>query len=1702
MKHLLQKTFALKALLLMSLLVGAVSGAWAQDETVEFSKQGYSNSDIVASYTGTYFTIEFDKGTNNNSPKYYTTGAAIRAYGGNTFTISSETKTLETIVISFGTGDGSNAITTDTETYKDGTWTGSASSVTFTIGGTSGNRRISSIAVTYEDSNPGDESVATTVTIDADGITNTDLYKGTDAGSLAAIISATDGDAIDGAIVSWSGDNDNVATIDATTGAVTLIGVGTVKFTASYAGVENEHKASSATYTLTVTDTTPIPTHIATFSTNGTTTTEEVEEGGAITFPSNIDDIEDKSFVGWVTSEITGTTDETPTFVTSAQMGQSDVTYYAVFATKVGSIESKALTITPETSGFPTSYAAAQDYTLEGKKFNILQGYINNDRLQWRAAGNSNGTGTMYNVDALSNIQSIILTYDASDSNKNFSVVVGYKKNPGNVTITPTYSGSVYTYDCSTGSYDYFVMTNGSGAGYLQSITINYQEGNMSLSGYCTTVVADSKQDAELSFSVTEVNANISEQFEAPTLNTAEGFNGTVEYTSSDESVAQIMDSETGDLMLLKEGTTTITATFAGNDDFRPDYASYTLNVTDNRIATTITQENIVLDIADIATLTQLTPVVKDAEDNIIDCTYEEFPPKVSYEIVSDESGLIGSIDNNSGEITLNAVVGTATLKASYNAFNVSNTYKPSECTFTITVESTQTIAEARAQGTGSVTTKGVVTSCSGTTAYIQDADAAICVYGSVLTVGDEIKVSGTLTTYSGLLEITNPTVTVRSQGNTITPEVMTIADINASDNQGWLVKIEDATVTAISGANTTIAQGDNTIVVRGIPDNIAVAVNDVITLTGNIGCYKNAAQIANPTDVAVKVAAPTFNPESGEVVAGAKVTISTTTEDATIYYTIDGTEPTTESTAYTEPITITETTTIKAIAVKEGMTNSTVATATYTIALPVATPTFTPAAGTYGSAQEVTISCETGGATIYYSYDNEIWTEYTEALNINESKTVYAKAEKEGLVTSYANAAYTLQIPSITFVNDATPKNLTYEAQNYDFAFEGAYTIGSFTVVVCDYEGNATSYDWFSAELNDNTVRVTLTQNEDMENSRTAFFKVTADNATSEVFSVVQNNFVPDYATLPFAYDGNATGELPDGLTQNGLGTKTYGTSPKIGFDTTDDYLILKINERPGTLTFDIKGNSFNGGTFTVQTSEDGVTYSDLETYTSLGSSTQNEEFTNLGENVRYIKWIYTEKDNGNVALGNIKLAEYTEPVIVPSITLSSYSIYATAAETEGALELSYENLTITASSDFDVQYCDSEGEEIQETPNWIVAGIAKDDGDGSYSVSYTIEANEGEARTANFKVYAMDDETNLVYSDIVTITQEAYVAPLPSITYSLASSITSGKHYLITNGNKIVMGADKGNNRNAVEVNMSDSKLSVTDEAVQEVVICGPDANGYYTLYADGYLYAASSSSNYLKTQATADANGLWSIVIDEYGVATIQAKGSNSRNLMRYNLGSKLFSCYGSGQNDIYLYERDDEEAPEASYSRATSVDNWGTICLPNTATITGAKLYSIEGVDSKDAPSVIYLNEYKGTAVAGTPYLFQATENAIHAYYTGDAAEEALNNNGLFGSFERMPVETGNYVLSNNQIVYCGENCFIGANRAYIDMSLVPEYEETGEAGVKMLYLNDITTGINGIDANGEGAVIYDLSGRRLSKAQKGLYIVNGKKVSVK
>ena len=159
--------------MLVAMMLCVVNAAWGADETVTFSAQGYSNQQEITSYSGTDFSITFNKGTNSNPPKYFTSGTAIRAYGGNTFTISSSTKTISEIVLTFGTSDGSNTITTDVNTYTNGTWTGSATAVTFTIGGTSGNRRLSAIAVTYDTGGGTPTPTTYTVTYDANGGTGT-----------------------------------------------------------------------------------------------------------------------------------------------------------------------------------------------------------------------------------------------------------------------------------------------------------------------------------------------------------------------------------------------------------------------------------------------------------------------------------------------------------------------------------------------------------------------------------------------------------------------------------------------------------------------------------------------------------------------------------------------------------------------------------------------------------------------------------------------------------------------------------------------------------------------------------------------------------------------------------------------------------------------------------------------------------------------------------------------------------------------------------------------------------------------------------------------------------------------------------------------------------------------------------------------------------------------------------------------------------------------------------------------------------------------------------------------------------------------------------------------------------------------------------------------------------------------------------------
>lgn len=233
---------------LTSLWTGAVK---ADEVTIDFTKKGYENATPIIKLTQDGISLEFDKGTNsNNTPKYYTTGTAVRCYGGNWFSVTAASATITKIVFTFASGEGTNAITADAGTFKTDTWTGSSSSVKFTIGGTTGHRRIQKMVVTTGEG--GDTPVDTR--IDANLSFSTTTAEATVGEDFTPPTLTNPYNAS----VYYSSSNYEVATVGLD-GEVTLKGAGTTTITASVYEWDEKYKGS-ASYTLTVVAPQVVPT--------------------------------------------------------------------------------------------------------------------------------------------------------------------------------------------------------------------------------------------------------------------------------------------------------------------------------------------------------------------------------------------------------------------------------------------------------------------------------------------------------------------------------------------------------------------------------------------------------------------------------------------------------------------------------------------------------------------------------------------------------------------------------------------------------------------------------------------------------------------------------------------------------------------------------------------------------------------------------------------------------------------------------------------------------------------------------------------------------------------------------------------------------------------------------------------------------------------------------------------------------------------------------------------------------------------------------------------------------------------------------------------------------------------------------------------------------------------------------------------------
>lgn len=217
---------------------------------------------------------------------------------------------------------------------------------------------------------------------------------------------------------------------------------------------------------------------------------------------------------------------------------------------------------------------------------------------------------------------------------------------------------------------------------------------------------------------------------------------------------------------------------------------------------------------------------------------------------------------------------------------------------------------------------------------------------------------------------------------------------------------------------------------------NTTYAIGDVVTYNGSaFTCVQGHTSLPGwePSNAPAlwkaggtsSVATPTFDPAPGTYSTPiTTVSISCSTPGATIRYTADGTTPTSSSTVYTGPISVSADTTIKAYASKTGMNDSSIASATYIIIynpLQVATPEFQPAGGTYNSPLTVTLSCSTSGATIRYTTDGTTPTDtspvYSTPIPVDSgTKTIKAIGTKSGMTNSaVVTSAYTISpIPPI----------------------------------------------------------------------------------------------------------------------------------------------------------------------------------------------------------------------------------------------------------------------------------------------------------------------------------------------------------------------------------------------------------------------------------------------------------------------------------------------------------------------------------------------------------------------------------------------------------------------------------------------------------------------------------------------------------------
>ena len=291
--------------------------------------------------------------------------------------------------------------------------------------------------------------------------------------------------------------------------------------------------------------------------------------------------------------------------------------------------------------------------------------------------------------------------------------------------------------------------------------------------------------------------------------------------------------------------------------------------------------------------------------------------------------------------------------------------------------------------------------------------------------------------------------------------------------------------------------------------------------------------------------------------------------------------------------------------------------------------------------------------------------------LQVAKPENVALRYDVEGLVSGYVDSKTNEFVTKIIPMSYQTIEPAKQE-QTISFP-EAVYNLGLGETFNAPTVTGKTTVTYTSSNTNVATVNATTGEVKILKAGSTTIVAKAVSSA--EYYGMLASydlNVESLGAALPFRFNGNGT-ELAQCVEfVSTTGIENYSTdNARLKFASANDELTLKLKEAPGTLSYNLKLNKTNKGIlkkFDVLTSVDGVNFDPFKSYSQADFGEAEEIYVShvpLAENVRYIRWIYSERDGHNIGLGAIYVTKKGEATAMPIVVGEEgyATLYATDA-------------------------------------------------------------------------------------------------------------------------------------------------------------------------------------------------------------------------------------------------------------------------------------------------------------------------------------------------------------------------------------------------------------------------------------------------------